>query len=414
MSVHQSVLEFGGTILNGLMPGVVWHWMTALGQSRKGTFFGALTEPDFAESGCGRTILRQFRRRLWGWAMLGTVLCVVAIALVPATPPPMYSNGAKPNEVICTGDCDSTVRMHRETIKDRFFMAAPVIGMLTGFVAFGLAHRRTRREAAAPAEATIRTALLAGHEEPASLWLGIVDWFVMPVPPVISLVSLILVGIYWHKFPTGSDEAWSSFASTCFGLACGLFCTFNHWALLYRVRSSDWATTSSASHQYRTCLGVMQASIMTIIVTMLLALSLMPLNKTVAWLRLLNMKSISWIFWPSMLVVVVCGLCLRLWLSKHRDRGCNDPMADKYWKWGQFYCNPEDSAILVPLRTGDMYSPNYARPSVWVVSSLFLVVMVAFFVQMGYSERAQNRETERILREIQSGLDCGSSTHVQQ
>ncbi len=158
----------------------------------------------------------------------------------------------------------------------------------------------------------------------------------------------------------------------------------------------------------------MQASIMTIIVTMLLALSLMPLNKTVAWLRLLNMKSISWIFWPSMLVVVVCGLCLRLWLSKHRDRGCNDPMADKYWKWGQFYCNPEDSAILVPLRTGDMYSPNYARPSVWVVSSLFLVVMVAFFVQMGYSERAQNRETERILREIQSGLDCGSSTHVQQ
>ena len=37
-------------------------------------------------------------------------------------------------------------------------------------------------------------------------------------------------------------------------------------------------------------------------------------------------------------------------------------MADRYWKWGYFYCNyPEDSALVVPARAGIGFSYNYAQ-----------------------------------------------------
>jgi len=61
---------------------------------------------------------------------------------------------------------------------------------------------------------------------------------------------------------------------------------------------------------------------------------------------------------------------------------------------------------MVPLRTGDMYSPNYSRPSVWVVCGTVFVVLIGFFVQMGYATRAQDRETKRLESQIQHEFNC--------
>jgi uncharacterized membrane protein len=145
---------------------------------------------------------------------------------------------------------------------------------------------------------------------------------------------------------------------------------------------------------------------MTLIIAELCATSLMELKDSVGWLRHWPSLVVSRAFLPCMVAVGVFGWSVRVWLSKHRDRGNGDPMADRYWRWGQFYCNPCDPAIMVPLRTGDMYSPNYSRPSVWVVCGTVFVVLIGFFVQMGYATRAQDRETKRLESQIQHEFNC--------
>jgi hypothetical protein len=85
MNVYLKAAEFGGIILNSLVPGAVWRWMTGRGQSRAGTFFGARVEAGFAESCSGQAILSQFRQRLWVWSLGGMTACMVAIASDPVT-----------------------------------------------------------------------------------------------------------------------------------------------------------------------------------------------------------------------------------------------------------------------------------------------------------------------------------------
>jgi uncharacterized membrane protein len=56
-------------------------------------------------------------------------------------------------------------------------------------------------------------------------------------------------------------------------------------------------------------------------------------------------------------------------------------MADSCWKWGSVYYNPEDPAIVVPLRTGMGQSFNCARPSVWVVGGAVMALTIVSLVQ---------------------------------
>lgn len=238
--------------------------------------------------------------------------------------------------------------------------------------------------------------------------LWILDWMAMLAPPSVPFATLILIALYWHRFPTRAGEAWGALGAAGLALSLGLFVAVNHWALLYRTRSSDWAPTADASHRYRTYLGLPMASLMTLLVAELCAISLMPLKGSVGWLRHWDILVILRAFLPCLLAVGVFGWSLRVWLSKHRDRDSSDPMADKYWKWGQFYCNPEDPVIMVPMRTGDMYSPNYSRPLVWAVCGTVFVVLAGFFVQMAYATRAQDRETKLLEQQIQREFNCGN------
>jgi len=395
MNAHLKTIELGGTILTALAPAVVWHWVTGRGQSRWGTFFGARTEPGFAESSSGEAILRQFRRRLWGWSLAGMAMCVLAIAWASVSSPPNFGDGAF-------------------GLSHGIFMVASLIGSSAGVLAFAMAHRRTRCEAAAPAESTIRTASLAAQEEPEGVWLRVLDWLAMAAPPSVPVATLIVLALCWHRFPSGSDEARLSLETAYAALGFGLFCTANSWALIYRTRSSDWALTASASHRYRTYLGLPMTCVMTLIIAELCAMSLTPLKDTVAWLHHWNVLAVNATFLPCMAAVGIFGWSMRVWLSKRRDRGSGDPMADKYWKWGQFYCNPGDPALMVPTRTGDMYSPNYSRPSIWVVCGALAIVLAGFWVRLNSAMRAEARESQRIEHGLQQemGCDgCGGSEH---
>lgn len=54
-----------------------------------------------------------------------------------------------------------------------------------------------------------------------------------------------------------------------------------------------------------------------------------------------------------------------------------DGTLDEHWKWGMFYYNPDDSALLVEKRFGIGYTLNFARGLAWVVLVLTLLVPVA-------------------------------------
>jgi uncharacterized membrane protein len=50
-----------------------------------------------------------------------------------------------------------------------------------------------------------------------------------------------------------------------------------------------------------------------------------------------------------------------------------DRTADRYWKLGVFYFNPDDAAIVVEKRFGLGYSLNFARPTTWGIMALLLI-----------------------------------------
>jgi uncharacterized membrane protein len=46
----------------------------------------------------------------------------------------------------------------------------------------------------------------------------------------------------------------------------------------------------------------------------------------------------------------------------------------KHWKLLVFYCNPDESRLLVPKRTGTPITLNFARPRAWAIVALILAI----------------------------------------
>lgn len=44
-----------------------------------------------------------------------------------------------------------------------------------------------------------------------------------------------------------------------------------------------------------------------------------------------------------------------------------DRTADEHWRWGLFYFNPNDPALLVEKRMGLGYTLNFGNPRAWLM-----------------------------------------------
>ncbi len=53
-----------------------------------------------------------------------------------------------------------------------------------------------------------------------------------------------------------------------------------------------------------------------------------------------------------------------------------DTMPDRCWKWGLFYVNASDPAVLVPKRFGIGYTLNFARPAAWALLVVILALVL--------------------------------------
>jgi hypothetical protein len=317
--------------------------MTARGYSRGQTFFGAHVQPGFIESNSGQAILHEFRWCLWRWAFAGALISLfVPVSL-------------------------ST-------------LAGCMLSSLAGMVAFALANRRTRRVADTRVESAVRVASLSIERGEESPWLGVLDWLTMLVPPVVPAATLVLLALHWGQLPTDFHRGARVFV-VFFSLIMGLTCMANQLALRFRARSRDWAPMAHASHRYRSYLGAMQALVFVFITFQLCVLVLMPLSGTVSLLHQLNMSSYFRISFPAQALWLLSIWRIRLWLTRHLATESIDPMSDKSWKWGYFYFNPNDPALVVPLRTGVGQSFNCARPSIWLIGGTVTLLTIACLIQ---------------------------------
>ena len=325
-------------LLLALFGAAVLHRQTSPKLSRGKTFFGVHVEPGFEESEAGRTILRQFRLQIWSAA----VACGVASLWAPIAFAPLI---------------------------------IPLPATTIGWAAFALAQRRARTERKAIAEPRIRFASLAIEDESAASWLGVVNWLAMLVPPVAPAATLLFLAL--HRDQVGASTTFQ----VCFALIFGFMCSVNQWALIFRARSSDWAPNPHASLKYRSYLGAMMALVFLFIGWQICAMSIIPLIKTVPWLKGVDIWKYFLVNFPLQGIWLVTVLRMRSWLTKHLATGSCDPMPDACWKWGYCYSNPDDSALVVPLRTGVGHSFNYARASVRIVGGIVAIMTIASFIQ---------------------------------
>jgi len=80
-----------------------------------------------------------------------------------------------------------------------------------------------------------------------------------------------------------------------------------------------------------------------------------------------------------MLLFAIAGIGAALWMVVRASAEPNDAppdnTPDECWKWGQFYYNPNDSAILVERRFGVGYTLNFARWQAWLFMSVVLALV---------------------------------------
>jgi hypothetical protein len=215
--------------------------------------------------------------------------------------------------------------------------------------------------------------------EPESLWLWALDWLVMIVPLTAPIATLVFVAHYG----TGYSEQFmfEHYSSAVFALSFGLMCSASQFALRYRSRPSDWAPDAGASQKYRTYLGVMLATVFTFPIVEICALTLVDFRLTVPWLRHWDMYTYFAVTFPALALWQFSLWRMHRWLKRHLATESVDPMPDACWKLGFHYFNRQDPALVVPLRSGVGFSPNFARPSVWVVAVVISVLTIASVVQ---------------------------------
>jgi uncharacterized membrane protein len=74
------------------------------------------------------------------------------------------------------------------------------------------------------------------------------------------------------------------------------------------------------------------------------------------------------------------GSRIRIHTGEPSDRGEINHDEDRYWKLGQFYCNPKDPAIFVEKRFGVGYTVNIASPGGWIALAGLLILIAGSIV----------------------------------
>lgn len=314
-------------------------------QHARGTMFGARVGPGFLVSAEAGSIRRKFRVRTW----LFTLAVILAFVLLAG----------------------------RVTLDPAVFVTILIVASLFGnTIIFGLANRQTRRQAGLAPQPSTRTAVLSVAQDESSPWLTAVEWLGILLPLGIPVASTAIVVARWNEYPVGFSSLNALKQVSLSGLF-GVFPAATCYCLRFCARSSDWSSNPLASRRYRTVHGLMVSATFSFIILQMDWTALMPLVQGASFANMNTYFDYSII---GYLCLLVGDVAMFRYLARHRSRESTDPMPDRCWKWGYFYYNPADPALIVPLRSGTAYSFNHARPAFWVVAAPVIAAMLFAFI----------------------------------
>jgi hypothetical protein len=329
-SAWLTALLFLVLVLSLQTLGVLWE--TGRRQARGTMLFGARVSPEFLVSPEAVSIRRTFRRRIW--LLTSAVVLGFVLLAGPNAPDP-----------------------------ERWLPLMLLASVTGNSMVFALAHGQTKRRAVILTAPPTRTAVLSVAQDESSAWLTALEWLGIVLPIGIPCASAALIALRWQGSPEGRMPLDALRQVSAFGLF-GVFPAATCYWLRFDARSSDWASDPLISRRYRAVLGSMVSSVFTFIILDSCLQSVMPLLEPASW------QDQDTYFACSIAGFVCVGLgvlAMRMYLARHLSRESVDPMPDRCWKWGYFYFNQADPAMVVPLRSGTGFSFNHSRRQLWIV-----------------------------------------------
>ena len=228
------------------------------------------------------------------------------------------------------------------------------------------------------ARASARTAALFTAEEERSFWLAIIDWLAILFPVIFPVTTSVLFVLSWPQIPLDKRRL-----LILLGIAgpMSMVATFSYFALRYRARSRDWNPDPRASRKYRAMLGIATISFptfLTFVICLACVFVAVPLKEATQW-RLVEVFLAAFSLGFPILFLGFFGMLW--WLKRHVSADSGDPMPDSCWRWGFFYFNSDDPALVVPCRSGVRFSYNCARQPVWwfVLGPMIVSLIFLFF-----------------------------------
>jgi uncharacterized membrane protein len=311
------------------------------GLTRPDLFFAVTVAPDFRQTTGARRILRRFWMMVWTATLAG-----IAVELATGL-----------------------------TLVSLLILSAGFLGALVS------SHGRALAYAAAP-NPVLEVNLVAPRE-------GLPGGPILAFLPVLSLAGLGLwVGLNWDRLPTrfpvhwgfqGPDRWVTSTPATVFGLLAlqAFLCLLlagSAWGVLNLSRRVSTSGSRAASER-RFRRRVVQ---LMVVAGFFIACP--------AWFALFQPSAMLMNVWGAALAVVMLVFVVSLiHLGQGGSREAaaapaaaeGDHTPDACWKWGVFYFNPADPAILTEKRFGIGYTLNFGNRWSWAVMFAVLLIPLA-------------------------------------
>ncbi|MHB1023568.1 MAG: DUF5808 domain-containing protein [Acidobacteriaceae bacterium] len=348
-----------GCAVGLLVAPLLLTWMT--NWQRRGTvFFGVTVEPGFGQSEAAGKILTRFRQQVWALAALITVLIVL--------PHKQYN----------------------------MYIVLTLVGVYSVALVAIFAAGWSRAKAYAAKPQRVRSISLREAEAPIPTSVKILTQLLtglallLPVAMIVSTAYFVAAhaGQIPASFPVrwsdaGQPTAWS--AHTFNGLygnlmAAGAFylgALFVFLAFQYRSRVSDWSGSAKINRYYQQAMQGWILLFCFLCSAMLCADALVPVyaNHPLPWVHV-DVKIVRFGILITLDLVLLGLFGFGYWARK-RYGSAHDVTPDECWKWGQFYVNGSDPALVVPKRCGFGYTINLGHRITWVFMALAIVMIAA-------------------------------------
>lgn len=327
--------------------------------SRPDIYFAVTIEPSFRQSEAGRAIARRYSMQMLAWIAAAAAIIAISVFL------------GKP---------------HLSSLA----ILVVSIGSLISLIS---ANRWTRPHATAPN--AVREASLTFRED--RLPGG---WIPSSLPFVILAAAGVYLNLHWDEIPQrfpvhfgidGQPNRWAMrtpsavYGNLAIGGAICLMLVIMSWAIQRSRRIALRGAAAESEQSFRS----MNVSVL-LITEYLMAF----LFAAIPIVTIFHVGSVQFTVFINVALTVFFMVVLLVVFLRYGQGGTRlagqaavtsppigDRTPDECWKWGIFYFNPEDPAIMVEKRFGIGYTMNFGNVRAWLIlAAIFTLPLAGMFL----------------------------------